>query len=145
MQLQHLLFLQQKPVVECWLWRAFVSQNPPLPDRCLSFVPLTSIHSSQTRSSSKLTRSVSNVITPFVITRFEFHNKPSRGEKPGKISHFYPNQCLSAALWRERAFTRIWWPLLAAKWLIITSLMWLKKRAATGDGGNLCSHPERKS
>lgn len=77
---------------------------------------------------SKLARS--NVITLFVIPRFEFHNeRVGEEERKKKRKHVWLlsksmsfNQP-SAPLWRERAFTCIWRPLSAAKWLIITSLM----------------------
>lgn len=77
-----------------------------LPQICFPIVPETLIRTSQMSGlhicNSKLTRSMINVITLFVIPRFEFHNeyveKKREGEKTGKMSDFSQNQCLSTAL-----------------------------------------------
>lgn len=123
----------------------------PLPQICFPIVPKTLIHTSQMLRlhicNSKLARSMVNIITRFVIPRFEFHNEQMRRVKKMarclasiKINVF---QQPSAPLSRKRAFMCIWRPLSAAKWLIITSLMCWKKKLSSN--GNLCSHPERKS
>lgn len=126
-----------------------------LPQICFSIVLKTLLRTSQMSRlhicNSKLARSMVNVITVFVIPRFEFHNEcVQRRKKTGKMSDFSQNQCLSTAL---RSF-------LTGKGIhthlasIVSSKMTnhniidvLKKKTTTDDRtiDNLCSHPERKS
>lgn len=130
-----------------------------LPQICFSIVPKTLIRTSQMSRlhicNSKLARSMVNVITLFVIPRFEFHNecvqKRRREEKKtGKMSDFSQNQCLSTALRSFLTGKGIHTHLAA----IVSSKMTnhniidvLKKKTTTDDRtiDNLCSHPERKS
>lgn len=108
-----------------------------LPQICFCIVSKTLVRTSQISRlhicNSNLARSMVSVITLFVIPRFEFHNECVQEEGDKKLERFLTPlkinvfQQPSAPLWRERAFTRIWRPLSAAKGLIITSLKVLKK------------------